>query len=157
MAVLPLWAVGRHVTACLLIPVTRNSTSGVITEVTADQASMYGYLDEVEVVQEIDHENIVPMHSIMKNNVPIEVGTTFRMTQLEVSAGQNQFARLWNTNYNYFKIVLTRGEQSWTGYGSVGNYRMMATRRGVKGTFEITPVDVRESAGAASSISVTYG
>lgn len=157
MATIPLWAVGKHVTAYVITPQSINLTTGVMTDVTgtatfgttsvawATLGSMRGHLEDVEVDQNVQTENIPTMDSMHANEVPIEFSTTYRLTELEKSAGFNKLAQLTNCGYNYYKIALTRGGQTWTGYGLLGNYKMIGNKRGIKASLEFKPVQVVDS------------
>lgn len=152
MATLPLWAVGRHVTAYTLTPQSVNATSGVLADVSASAQTIYGHMRDCEVEQNVTLENISSMDSLAENNIPIEFGTSYRITELEKSAGTNKLAYLVNSGYNFFKAALTRGGQSWTGYAVISNYRMSAQKNGVAATFELRPVQVVDTATTANPI-----
>lgn len=141
---IPAWAVGRHVTACTITP--QSLASGTAGWSFSDVASLaqtyYGHLENIEVVQEIDHEEINHMAATRKHNVYIEEGTTFRLTELEKSINTNLAALLWNSGVEYCKLIITRGAQSWTGYGAISAYNMEGQKRGVKAQLNFLPVDI---------------
>lgn len=155
MSQLPLWAVGRNITAYGITAQSMNTSTGVLADATPTSTyavSVYGHLQECEVEQNVTLENISPMDSLYENNVPIEFGTTYRVTEIEKSAGVNKLAMLANSGYNYFKVVLTRGAQTWTGYAVISNYRMTAQKNKVLGSFEMRPVNILDvTSGVTSS------
>lgn len=158
MATLPAWAVGRHVTAVTITPQSASATTAgyVLSDVTP-ATTFYGHLDEISVDQEIDVEEISPMNSRIQHNVPISFGTKVRFTELEKATGTNLAAALWNTGYDYFKYVITRGSQSWTGYGVIGNYGMNGQKRGVKANLEFNPINPNyTTTGDGTAAVVTY-
>lgn len=140
MAQLPVWAVGRHVTAFTLVPQSQD-TSGNLTDVTASQSVLYGHMNSCEVESRRDNENISAMDRQFGNMVKIEDSTFYRCEELEVYSGANMLA-YQGYNFGAFKIILTRGAQSWTGYAALGFYRMSATKRSVRGSMELVPLDI---------------
>lgn len=154
MATIPLWAIGRHVTAFTLTPTTL-STAGVITDTTASAVTYYGHLEDIAVDAEVDFEEISSMSARRKHNVAIQAGTGFKCTEIEKSAGSNKAAAFWAAYAgDVCKVLLTRGAQSWTGYCVAGNYNMTGNKRGVKATFQLMPIDTDEYTGSAAA--VTY-
>jgi len=146
VATLPLWAIGKHITAFTLTPQSQNTSTGVLSD-TTPVATMYGHMQECEVESRNTLENISAMDRPVENNVIIERGTVYRITELEKSAGTNLLAQA-GYGADVFKLVLTRGAQSWTGYAVAGNYRMSAVKARVTGTFQLEPVDI----GAANPV-----
>lgn len=157
MSVLPLWAIGKHWTVCVITPQTLNATSGALTDVTGYTTigSMFGHLDSIEVAQEVDSENISAMDSTAKNMVPVEYGTTYRFEEIEKSFGDNKLANMVNSGYNYFKVAITRGAQSWTGYGAIGNFRSHGTKRRTTASWEFVPIQIN-APGTTTSANPVY-
>lgn len=150
MAVLPFWAVGRHITAFTLTPQTVNATTGALTD-TTPVAAMFGHLQDVEVESRNTVENISSMDRQFENNVIIERGTTYRCTELGKSVGTNLLAQ-GAYGFDYFKVALARGAQTWTGYGVVGNFSMKGNKQRVTESFELMPVDI-----GSTSANPVYG
>lgn len=147
MADVPLWAIGKHVTSIVLTPQTVNATTGVLTDSTP-VASLFGHLKNIELDSHVTSENISAMNSTAENQVPLEYGTTIRMEELEKSAGTNLLASQVFTAASigtYVKYQITRGGQSWTGYGLVADYKMSASKQGVNGTAEIRPIQINNT------------
>lgn len=146
MATVPLWATGKHITSIVLTPQTVNSV-GVLADSTP-VASLFGHLKEVEVDSHVTSENITPMNSTAENQVPLEYGTTVRLTELDKQVGSNLLADQVFTSSligTYVKYQLTRGGQAWTGYGLVGDYKMSGSKPGVNSTLEIRPIQLNNT------------
>ena len=137
----PLWAIGKHITAFTLTPITWDPTTGALTEVTASNYVMYGHLQDVSLELNTTLENISPMNRPYANNVPVEWDATYRCTELEKSAGVNKSADAF-MKYSNFKITLTRGAQSFTGYAAAGNYKLDGSKQRVTGSFELRMFDI---------------
>lgn len=153
MADIPLWAIGKHFSSVVITPQSLNTTTGALSDVTGYTTigSLFGHLDSIEISQEVDSENISSMDSTSKNMVPIEYGTTYRFEEIEKSAGVNKLANMVNSGYNFFKVVVTRGGQSWTGYGTIGNFKSHGTKRRVTASWEFTPLQINAPATTASA------
>lgn len=159
MATLPTWAVGRHITAVTVTPQSvSNTTAGIVlADVTGAVGTFYGHLEDIAVDQEVETEEISHMGSRIQNHIPISFGTRVRFTEIEKASGANIAANLWNGGYDYFKYVITRGGQSWTGYGAITNYGMQGQKRGVKASLEFVPVNPNFTlTGDGTAAVVTY-
>lgn len=143
MATIPLWAIGKHITTCTLTPQTVNTTSGALSDGTPGIA-FYGNLQDVEVESSFTTENISSMDRPFENNVPIESATMLRLTELEKSAGSNLAASA-GYGASYFKFTLTRGPQTFTGYGLIKSYKMVGTKPRVTGQLELVAIDIGSS------------
>lgn len=148
MAKIPVWALGRHVTAFTLTPQTVAS-DGTLADATPSY-TLYGHLQDVEIETSVTFENISAMDRPFENNVPVEVATIYRCTELEKNSATPSYLAeaMYVAPSGIFKITLTRGGKTWTGYGIIANYRMNATKPRVTGTFEIRMIDV----GAANPV-----
>lgn len=140
MASLQPWAIGKHYTAFTLTPQTYNPTTGALTD-TTPVATCYGLLDEVEIESKATLENLSPMDRGFENNVVIEKGSTYRCSVFNIYVGANVLARA-AYGADYFKVVVTRGDQTWTGYGTAGNYRESGRKSRSMGSFELQPIDI---------------
>ena len=149
MPTIPLWAIGKHITSLLLVPQSVNTTTGALTDTTPTR-QFYAHLQEVEIDVGFTHENISAMDRPYENNVPVEQFNHIRFTELEKYAGTN-LAAAAAFGATYWEYTLTRGAQSFIGYGVLGNYKMTGTKQRVTGSLELRAVDV------GSTDSITYG
>ena len=140
MATIPLWAIGKHVTSVLLTPQTVNTTTGALSDTTPTR-EFFGHLQEIELTTGFTFENISAMDRPYENNVPVEQATGIRITELEKSAGTN-LAAAAAFGATYWKYVLTRGAQSFTSYGVIGEYKTMGTKPKVTASLELRNIDV---------------
>mgnify|MGYP000923102265 FL=1 len=141
MVNLPLWAIGKHITTFTLTPIIWDLTTGAMTEVTASAYVMYGHLQDVSLEVNTTLENISPMNRPFANNVPVEWDATYRCTEIEKSAGVNKSAAAFMT-YSNFKLTLTRGAQTFTGYCTAGSYKMDGNKQRITGSFELRMFDI---------------
>lgn len=148
---LPIWALGRHISAFVLTPLSWNTSTGVMSEVTgtvsghaiSQVGNIIGHLENVDIQQRVTLENMPDSDSVFENQVPVEIGTTYAFTEIEKGVGVNKLAALVNTcGFMYYKIALTRGQQTWTGYGVLSGYNMHSDRRGIKAAFTLAPVQM---------------
>lgn len=161
-SIVPVWAVGRHVTAFMLTPQSFNTSSGVMSDVTAigtlsgtameAYTNLYGHLESIEIDQRITTEDMSNTDSIFENQVPTGIGTSYVFTELEKSRGINKLAGLCNLGYVYYKVAITRGGQSWTGYGVLQGYNHASDKRSSKGRFTLGPVHM-----AGATANPNYG
>lgn len=140
MAAIPLWAIGRNVTACTLTPQTVNPTTGVLTD-TTPVASFFGHLQSLDIESDVELNNLSSMDRPQKNFVPIEFGTRVRISEFVKSAGPNLAMRAFMTG-TYYKYVIARGGQSFTGYGVIASCRMSATKPTIIEELVLEPIDV---------------
>lgn len=141
MAVIPLWAVGRHVTTVTLYPQAVDS-AGTLSDTTPSQV-MFGHLESIEIHGEAEMENISAMDRRVKNEVIIEVGTTLRMTEFaKQSSLTNKLAQAYYGSNDYFRYVITRGGQSWTGYGIIQRFGSNMPKGSIKETIDFAMCDV---------------
>lgn len=140
MATWPLWAVGRHVTAFTLTPQTINASTGVLAD-TTPVATLYGRLNNVEIESRNNLENLSAMDRQFENMVSIEKGTTYRCEVFDAYGAVNPLTQA-AYGFDVFKIALTRGAESFTGYGIAANYRLTAQKSRVMSSFELMPIDI---------------
>jgi len=138
---MPLWAIGKHITAFTLTPILWDTSTGMMTELTASSYVMYGHLQEVSLEFNTTLENISPMNRPYANNVPVEWDSTIRCVELEKSSGTNGAADMM-MHYSHFKLTLTRGQQTFSVYCTAGSYKMDGTKPRVTGTFELKLFDI---------------
>lgn len=139
MAAIPPWAIGRHITSVLFTPQSVNTTDGTLTDTTPTR-QFFGVLQDVDLEMSVEVENISAMDRPYKNMVPIEQISTIKLTELEKYGG-TCLAAVMATTSSYWKYVLTRGAQSFTGYGVLTNYHMSATKPKVTAQLELQPID----------------
>lgn len=141
MPSMPLWAIGKHITAFTLTPILWDASTGSMTELTASSYVMYGHLQEVSLELSTTLENISPMNRPYANSVPVEWDSTIRCVELEKSSGTNGAADMM-MRYSHFKLTLTRGAQTFSVYCTSGSYKMDGTKSRVTGTFELKMFDI---------------
>lgn len=141
---IPLWAIGRHMSNVLFTPQTVNTTTGALTDTTPTR-QFFANLQSVEVDNTVTFENLSAMDRPVENNVPIEGAQVIRLEEFEKSAGTNLAAAV-AFGATYWKYVLTRGAQAFTGYSTFGSYRMNATKPRIMASLEMRQIDVGTSA-----------
>jgi hypothetical protein len=149
---LPQFAIGKHLTAFTMTPVTWDS-GGTITYVTASNYVCYGHLTDVNLEISKANENLTPMNRPYANHVPYETDATYSASEIEKSVGQNKLAAAI-ADYSHFKITLTRGAQTWTGHAMAQNYKMAASKPRIAGTLELVMFDIGTD--ATDSAPLTY-
>jgi len=142
MAKIPTWAIGKHITAFTLVP-QNIGADGTLTDATTNTLVFYGHLQEIEMETSVSFENISAMDRPFENNVPYEVATTYRVTEIDkyTAPGSLSAKAMFELPYSIWKITLTRGANTWTGYCIPGNYRFTGTKPRVTSTFELKMVD----------------
>lgn len=159
MADLPMWAIGKHYTSVILTPLTVNTTSGALTEVTASNVSLFGHLDEINLNITSNVENISPINNDVENNVILETALTYDLTEFEKSVGTNLlasafFATISSVPVVYWKFQLARGAQTFTGYGVMTDYSTKSAGKGsIKGSAKLRTFEPGGTAGTSAVIS----
>jgi len=146
MATIPLWALGKHISTISLWLQSVNTTSGVLADIGTAGTSFFGHSSEISLDNTVNMENISTMDRPYAHNVVVETDTTLKITENEKSAGTNLAASLAFTG-SYVRYVVTRGAQSFTGYGVLGDYSMNSSGKGnVKGEIQIRQIDIGSTA-----------
>jgi len=135
---LPVWLVGRHVTACAIHCGVTVAANGNITDGGA--TTIYGHLAEVQIESANELENISEMAQRRKNHVIIESGTTFTLTELLKSNGTNILASAAFAS-DVVKITLTRGAQDFTFYGMIESYTETMPKGSGRGVMRVAMID----------------
>lgn len=150
MPTIPLWAIGKHITSILLTPQSVNTTTGALTD-TTPTAQFFGTLQDIDVADEFETENLSAMDRPYKNLVPIESGQTLKLTEYEKSAGTSLAASVaFGGAGSYWKYTVTRGVNSFVGYGVLIRYNMSGTKPKVMAQLELGPID------PGSTVALTY-
>lgn len=118
MPSVPTWLTGRHVTTCSITPQTV-AANGTLTAGTS--SSLVGTLDEITLDSTPELEEISPMDTLFQNNVILKNATRITLTQILKSNGTNLLTAAANAA-DVFAVVITRGGQTWTFYGTRGAY-----------------------------------
>lgn len=113
----PVWLLGKHVTAFTLVPQT--NTNGTLS--AGSSTNIAGTWDEIDITSEPETEEISSADASRQNHVVLKNNTRFRCTGLLKYNGVNQPAAILSAN-DYFQMNVTRGGQTWTGYFIRGNY-----------------------------------
>jgi hypothetical protein len=143
---MPLWAIGKHVSAISIWLQTVNTTTGVLADASTAGTSFFGHSSEISLDTNVSMENISAMDRPWVHNVVTETDTTLKITELEKSAGTNLAASLAFSG-SYVRYVVTRGAQSFTGFGVLGDYSMNSSGKGsVKGDLTIRQIDIGTAA-----------
>jgi len=150
MATIPLWAIGKHITAITFTPQSVNTSTGVLTDLTGTSVKQfYGHCAELSLDSQVTTENISAINRTYANNVGTESDTTLKVTEFEKSAGANLAADLAFTlgASGLVKFVLTRGTQSFTGYGILTDYSLNTSGKGsIKADLTVRQIDTGSDA-----------
>lgn len=120
MAQVPVWCLGRHVTVCSITPQSVAS-DGTLSDGSA--SSLVGSIDSVSLTSQPETEEVSAMTTTRANNVIIKNATSVTLVEILKSSGTNILAAaVTGANGDYFKVILTRGAQTWTFYGLRGAY-----------------------------------
>lgn len=138
MASVPVWLIGKHVTACQIFCGVTVAANGTITD--GSGTTIYGHLADVNIESQNELENISEMAQRRQNFVIIESGTTFVLTELLKSNGTNILASAGYVS-DYVKITLTRGGQSFTFYGVIESYSESLVKGSGRGVMRVRMVD----------------
>lgn len=138
--ILPVWAIGSNITSVLLTPQLVNATTGALTD-TTPTIQFFANLQDIQLEAAVTMENISAMDRPYENNVPIEQKASVGLTEIEKYAGTN-LAAAAAFGAKYWKYVITRGAQSFTGYGVFAGYTMDGTKQKVTAQFKLDAIDV---------------
>lgn len=117
MAQIPAWLVREF--SATITPLAAAS-DGTLTP--GSTASLVGQLDSMEVTGNKETENISPMDSYPKNYVPVEIETTFVVTEILKRNGINILAAAYYGPDDYAEFVCARGGQTYDFIGLMNNY-----------------------------------
>lgn len=137
MAQVPLWAIGRHVTVCSLTPQTVGA-DGTLSD--GASTSLVGSLDGVEFSSNPEVEEISPITTTRANDVLVKDRTEITLVEILKHTGTNILAAAV-TSATYFKVIITRGAQTWTFYGLRGAYSESLQRGKSTASLTLTMVD----------------
>ena len=130
MAAIPPWLTGRGVTAYVITGAVAGGTGTITDGTTTGIQPLAGIWEEFDLTSEPSTEEISASDTARQHTVILQEATRVRMSvimekALRSSGGANDKANplAWiATNYDLFKIVLTRGANTWTGYFTRGAY-----------------------------------
>lgn len=140
MVSIPVWLVGKHVTAVTLTPQSVAS-DGTITD-TTPVATMVGHVDEVTISMRSENEEISPMNTTRLNHVQLKVGTTITIHEILKSNGTNYLATAATGATAVFKVLVTRGGQGFTFYGLLESYEEGLRRGKSTGSMTLAMLDI---------------
>lgn len=165
MATIPLYLQGENITLVRARIQTVNG-SGVLADADVDE-TLTSVIDEIRVSSQVRTEEIVPLTSLVGNEVPIEVADQVTFTEiLRANDGAaapiyNMIPKLWQqwvlNNRRYVKFTLARGGTGLSGgpggnsfvfYGLMTGFR--ATGRKGKNVATMTLMQVDLGVGAAN-------
>ena len=117
---IPQWLVpnGSGPFSVSISPITVD-TSGKIE--SKAEHTLTGVIDSIDIRTRSRVENISPMNRRLVNYVVIDRETSFTLVEILKSKGTNFLASI-AVNSSYAMISLTRGEQTWSFVGLVGEY-----------------------------------
>lgn len=141
MPSIPVWLTGRHVTQVTITPQTVGA-DGTLTAGTT--VSLVGTLDEVTLDSAPELEEISPMDTVRQNMVLLKDGVRVTFMQLLKKNGTNLLAAAANTA-DVFQYVVTRGAQTYTGYGHRGAYNESMRRGRSTSSLTFEPIDIGTS------------
>lgn len=125
------YAKGEHITTVTIAPVTVTNGTGAVGTAKSIQA----YLGEGGGIGgSVDTENVSPVTSTQRNPVPLEVGTTFTLTEILRKSGSDKdiLTALYYGATLYTQVIYTRGGRTFTGTCLMTNYDE-STRKGAIG------------------------
>lgn len=137
MAAIPVWAVGQNC-AFTITPQTV-AANGTLSD-NGSAVTLTGHLSEASIESTVDLVELSPMDATRRNMVPTTVGTRVDLTELVKKNGTNLLANQAYTS-SYFKVVITRGAQAFTFYGTLASYGENYSRERVPGRFALDMVD----------------
>ena len=149
MATIPLWMIGKHVTACTAKLCTVDS-SGVLTAGTGlDAADLVstGVIDEFELNASRTTENIAAITQVTAHHVRIARRDSVSISEI-MRTGQNAclLANLWYSSTSgasdIVQFIFTRGGSTWTFYGVMLSYSESVVRGKNVARMTLGPVDI---------------
>lgn len=124
MATIPLWLLGRGVTAVVITPMVSDA-NGLLSDSALGAQSFTTIADEISYQGSVTTQEISALTSTRRNSVVIEQDDTMVMTHIMRStAGENLAAAIWVdpalSNFAYFQF--SRGGNSVNMYGALTRY-----------------------------------
>lgn len=128
------WALGLNISA-VGIEFVSSISAGTFT--FASSKSIQAYLGEGGGLEgSVDTENVVPVTSTRRNPVPLEVGSTFTLTEILRASGNDRdilAAGYYGGATLYARVTYTRGGRTFVGVCLMTNISE-ATRKGALGS-----------------------
>ena len=117
---IPLWFVPHGVGpfSVTLTPLTLQSEGGFSG---GEEMSLTGVVDEIDIRSRNTVENISPMHQRQAHYVVVESETELRLVEILRRKGTNFLPSVGHL-HDYARVVLTRGDQTWSFVGVVSRY-----------------------------------
>ena len=135
---LPVWLTGVNGSYAVTITPQTN-TNGTLADTTPVQ-TLTGSIDSINPESVRTNEEISAMNSGRLNHVALQSGTTFALTEILKYTGTNMLAQ-FGYAFDYGKVAVTRGAQTFTFYGLVENYSESLQRGKSTGTLRMVMVD----------------
>lgn len=130
MAAIPLWALGRHVTAVTIQPFAA-APDGTLTSGASAQA-LTAIIDEIELDHDSGPQNVPPLTSNHESMVPVRQNNTYTLSEiLRPAAGLNILALVYydfatigseSIRCDYARIQITRAGKVFTDYFLMAEY-----------------------------------
>lgn len=138
MVAIPIWLIGKHVSAITITP-QDIASDGTLSNNSVGAKSLVGMLDQIEMNQENDLENIQALDIRRNNNVIVGTGTSFTLTQIlrqndVAGTPTNILAAVSNGmtglsgGADIHLINITRGGRSFAFYGIARSYNETINR-----------------------------
>ena len=141
---MPLWLLGKHLTAVTITPLTEDATTGAVSEGTAQ--TLTGQIDFVLLAMDPVTDTIMPVNAtrvhteILMNSDGLVLGEI--LTRKNGSTEPILPALVYA--YDLMKVIFTRGGKTWTYYGRRGPYSDGVSSPG-KNIVELTLLPINPS------------
>lgn len=109
----------------------------------SDELSLTGVVDSIDFKSKNILENVSGMSSRFKNYVVIENESSIILVEILKSIGRNFLAEV-AYGFRYAKVVLTRGQQTWSFLGVIESYEENIRRGKSIGCLSLKQVDIGE-------------
>lgn len=154
MATIPLWLLGKHLTALNIYPQTV-STAGVLSD--AATSALLTQSDSIQLSLSPSTENITAVNVPRANSVIVEDDASLNVSIIEVNntSDPSKLGTYVGT-YDYYKVVFTKGNATgstatWTGYFTRGEYSEGVSGKGKQiASLQLHVCDVGSAAVAKS-------
>lgn len=141
---MPLWLLGKHLTAVTITPCTEDATTGAVSEGSAN--TLTGQIDFVRLAIDPVTDTIMPVNAtrvhteILLNSDGLVLGEILTRKNGVIS---EPILPALAYAYDILKVVFTRGGKTWTYYGRRGPFSDGVSSPG-KNICELTllPIDV---------------
>lgn len=144
MATIPLWLVGRHITAVVVTPQVANS-AGVLSDAALGAQSFTALIDGIQYSGSVTTQEISAITSPRLNHVPIEQDDTMVVSEIMRSAAGSVLATAcWTAagNPDWALFAFSRGGNSISMYGLMTRVEEGVTRGKCVARLTIRMVDV---------------